>query len=89
MNKQSSIIRDVKNATLFRGPVRQTTQEEAEGELEMLQAVAKTLHLATSDELTGIEDVLFPSIVCATVYKGGVENVEEVRAMGERKSIET
>ena len=62
--------------------MKQSTVEETEGELEMLQAVAKSLHLKTSDELKGIEDVLFPSIVCATVFKGGVDNVEEVRAMG-------
>ena len=39
-------------------------------ELDLIQAVAKQLRLRTSKEITGLREVLFPSILCAMVHAG-------------------
>ncbi len=39
-------------------------------ELDLVQAVAKQLHIQTSKEIQGLREVLFPSIVCAMVHAG-------------------
>lgn len=39
-------------------------------ELDLIQAVAKQLHIQTSKEIQGLRDVLFPSIICALVHSG-------------------
>jgi lysophospholipase len=43
---------------------------EATEELDLIQAVAKQLHIKTSHEIDGLRDVLFPSILCAMVHSG-------------------
>ena len=63
---------------------RNTTLEEPHetsrgSELELIQAVAQTLHLKTSDELRGAEAVLYPSILCSAVFKGSLETLETMK----------
>ena len=39
-------------------------------DLDLIQAVAKQLHIKTSKELHDLREVLFPSILCAMVHAG-------------------
>ena len=39
-------------------------------DLDLIQAVAKQLHIKTSKELHDLREVLFPSIICAMVHAG-------------------
>lgn len=55
---------------------------EKEGELELVQAVAKALHLTTSDELKRVKNVLFPSILCSAVYINNLATLKEMQSMG-------
>ena len=50
--------------------------------------MAKTLHINTSEELKGVEEVLFPSILCAAVYKGNIRTLEEMKAYGADMAVE-
>jgi len=57
-------------------------KEDQKEELELIQAVAKSLRLTTSEELKGVEEVLFPSILCSAVHKGSVETLRQMVAYG-------
>jgi lysophospholipase len=45
----------------------------------LILAVAKQLKVHTSDEMDGLREVLFPSILCAAVYSGHTAKLEALR----------
>ena len=40
-----------------------------EAELDLISSVAKSLSVNTSGEMDSLRDVLYPSLLCAAVYK--------------------
>ena len=57
-------------------------EQKQEGELELVQAVAKALHLTTSEELKKVEGVLFPSILCSAAYLDNIATLKEMKELG-------
>lgn len=51
-------------------------------ELEIIQEVAKSLNLTTSEEVQEVEKILFPSILCSAVYKGDLETIKALNDTG-------
>ena len=47
-------------------------------ELDLIQAVAKQLHIKTSKEKNDLREVLFPSILCAMVHAGAATTKLEI-----------
>ena len=46
----------------------------------LIEAVAKALHITSSEEMEGLTEVLLPSIMCAAVYTGNRAKLEALRA---------
>ena len=36
-------------------------------EMELIEALARSLHLSSSEEMDKLKDVLFPSLICSAV----------------------
>ena len=51
-------------------------------ELDLIQAVAKCLSIKTTEELENIKEVLFPSLLCAAVYKGSLNTLTDMKSFG-------
>ncbi len=53
--------------------------DEPDKDLDIVLAVAQQLKCKTSEEMEGIRDILFPSILCAAVYTGMTAKLEVLR----------
>ncbi len=56
-----------------------TNIDQDDEEHDLILAVAKQLNVKTSDEMEGIRQVLFPSIMCAATQTGQKERLEYMR----------
>jgi lysophospholipase len=66
-----------------RGALSNKNQDDVDqGEMELIQAVAKCLSIKTSDEMENMKEVLFPSLLCAAVYKGTLSTITEMKTFG-------
>ena len=63
--------------TSSQGPLarKSTKGENEESELELIQTVAKSLHVHTSDELKEVQDVLYPAMLCSAAFKVNYINI--------------
>ena len=46
--------------------------ENESDNINLIDAVAKTLRVTSTEEIEGLTDVLMPSILCAAVYTGDI-----------------
>lgn len=62
-------VLDLKSSA--KGPLarKNATKDSEESELELIQAVAKSLHVQTSEELKEVQDVLYPAMLCSAAFK--------------------
>ena len=63
----------------FKGTSSRRTSLAQDQEDDLILAVAKQLKVKTSDEMEGIRQVLFPSILCAAVHTGQTAKLEYLK----------
>jgi lysophospholipase len=51
-------------------------------DIELIQAIAQTLKVSTSQEMDALRSALYPAIVCAIAAKGNVEDLVKLRKSG-------
>jgi len=71
-------ILNVKGSSLTAKSFSYLLEEEGE-EHDLILAVARQLKIRTSDEMEAIRDVLFPSILCASVHTGQTGRLEYLK----------
>ena len=75
-NGEMTVLNLGLNPSVTESELSNEAQSSGAGELELIQAVAKTLHLRTSEELRGAEEVLYPAILCSAVFKGSIDTLD-------------
>ncbi|KAK4005066.1 L-asparaginase-like isoform X1 [Daphnia magna] len=51
-------------------------------EMELVEALARSLHLSSSEEMEQLKDVLFPSLICSAVKTGDLYKLESLERYG-------
>jgi ankyrin repeat protein len=51
-------------------------------DIELIQAIAQTLNVSTSEEMDALRRALYPAMVCAIAAKGNVEDLVKLRKSG-------
>ena len=51
-------------------------------EMQLIGAIARSMHLNTSEELEDVESMLFPSILCAATLKADLPTLAHMKKMG-------
>jgi lysophospholipase len=49
-------------------------------DMTLIEAVAKALHIQSSEEMEGLTEVLLPSLMCAAVYTGNKSKLQALRS---------
>ena len=77
---EMTILKKASDKRLEKRPTMARLTSNDDQDMTLIEAVAHSLHIQSSEELEGLTEVLLPSLMCAAVFTGKIANLEALRS---------